>query len=166
MLEAHLNCQTSSSSQIPSSLVRLLVQATVQLHQRLSSMFLRTPDRSHYSCLLKHMAAMFRCVWVNALCLVTTAVTLCRFLCMECGRSCESRDLLLLWQRETWWVYGGMLSSAVDRERFAELTRNVLRTHFNEHPLVGGTSLAVYLHTYMYMLSPPPSPPPSVLAAC
>ena len=65
-----------------------------------------------------------------------------RRLCLQTGTEITSaRDLLHLWQRESWWCYSGLLSSQVDRERYRELTSHALRKHFNTSDLVSGTSI-------------------------
>ena len=48
------------------------------------------------------------------------------------GSGASSRDLLLLWQRESWWVYAGGLGSEVDRERYWEAVCHALRKFFSQ----------------------------------
>ena len=48
------------------------------------------------------------------------------------GSGASSRDLLLLWQRESWWVYAGGLGSEVDRERYWEVVSHALRKFFSQ----------------------------------
>ena len=57
---------------------------------------------------------------------------LCRYLCVCGGSGASSRDLLLLWQRESWWVYAGGLGSEVDRERYWEAVCHALRKFFSQ----------------------------------
>ena len=60
-----------------------------------------------------------------------------RKLCEESIRSTlKSHDLVLLWQRESWWVYAGPLSSELDRERYWETVSHTLNKYFNEDPMV------------------------------
>ena len=61
----------------------------------------------------------------------------CRSLCsvLECGPP-ESVDPLTAWQRTSWWVYAGLMSSAVDRERYWEVVSHALRKYFNQHSKV------------------------------
>ena len=49
----------------------------------------------------------------------------------------KSHDLVLSWQRESWWMYGGALSSELDRERYREAVCHALNKYFNEDPMVG-----------------------------
>ena len=56
----------------------------------------------------------------------------CRYLCVCGGSGASSRDLLLLWQRESWWVYAGGLGSEVDRERYWEAVCHALRKFFSQ----------------------------------
>ena len=55
-----------------------------------------------------------------------------RYLCVCGGSGASSRDLLLLWQRESWWVYAGGLGSEVDRERYWEAVCHALRKFFSQ----------------------------------
>ena len=54
---------------------------------------------------------------------------------LECG-SPEAVDPLTAWQRTSWWVYAGLMSSAVDRERYWEVVSHALRKYFNQHSKV------------------------------
>ena len=48
----------------------------------------------------------------------------------------DASELVLSWQRESWWLYGGVLSSALDRERYWEAVSHALNKYFNEDPMV------------------------------
>ena len=68
------------------------------------------------------MYTYMSCMW--ELCFF---MCLYRYLCVCGGRGASSRDLLLLWQCESWWVYAGVLGSEVDRERYWEAVCHALR---------------------------------------
>ena len=65
------------------------------------------------------------------------AISAHRHLCMCCGCGTSSRDLLLLWNRESWWVYAGGLGSEVDRERYWEVVCHALRKFCSQQEEVG-----------------------------
>ena len=48
----------------------------------------------------------------------------------------DTSELVLSWQRESWWLYSGVLSSALDRERYWEAVSHALNKYFNEDPMV------------------------------
>ena len=48
----------------------------------------------------------------------------------------DGSELVLSWQRESWWLYSGVLSSALDRERYWEAVSHALNKYFNEDPMV------------------------------
>jgi hypothetical protein len=48
----------------------------------------------------------------------------------------DGSELVLSWQRESWWLYGGVLSSGLDRERYWEAVSHALNKYFNEDPMV------------------------------
>ena len=54
----------------------------------------------------------------------------------------DSSELVLLWQRESWWLYSGVLSSALDRERYWEAVSHALSKYFNEDSMVCSIHLA------------------------
>jgi len=60
---------------------------TVELQERLRSMFLRTPDRAHYSFALGDLEKIFR------------------NLMMSLAPGFSQKDLLLLWRHECDWIY-------------------------------------------------------------
>ena len=110
--------KSPASHVITDDLIDNLVHAALQIHDKLKSLFLSTPERCHYVFTLRDIAAVFRQV--------------CR--CSEPG--VRSHDLMLLWQRESWWAYGGVLSSEVDRERFWETVTHTLRKFFSGNEMV------------------------------
>lgn len=84
-----------------------------------------------------------------------------RQLCLQCSAEVTPRDLLLMWERESWWTYSGALSSEVDRERYWEVVTHALRKHFSQSDLVSGreklaanpvTTARVY-HSYKHTCS-------------
>lgn len=62
-----------------------------------------------------------------------------RQLCLGSRPGVSSRELLLLWQRQSWWVYGGVLASEVDRERYWETVSRALRKHFSQSDMVSSS---------------------------
>ena len=80
--------------------------------------------------------------YVHCIYMCTPHRHLCRLQC-----SVTRRDLVLAWQRESWWTYSGALSSEVDRERYWEVVCRALRKHFSQSDLVSTWQLS---YIYMY----------------
>ena len=75
---------------------------------------------------------------ISAYC--TVVFSPCRKLCSVAVK--DSSELVLLWQRESWWLYSGVLSSALDRERYWEAVSHALSKYFNEDFMVCSIYLA------------------------
>ncbi|KAK3108743.1 hypothetical protein FSP39_014630 [Pinctada imbricata] len=81
-------------------LLNLLVKVTVELQDRLRSMFLPTAQRCHYIFTLKDLAVLFK------------------NLCLSLQPGCTKKNLMLLWQHECSWVYAHRMVSEVDCRRY------------------------------------------------
>lgn len=138
----------------------------MQVHYQLCALFLPSLERQHYLFNLRHIAGLFRytCMSTPPIyyapcfeCFCTNTVSMCvqnfaiynvcvlssflpnRQLCLQCSAEVTPRDLLLMWERESWWTYSGVLSSEVDRERYWEVITHALRKHFSQSDLVSET---------------------------
>lgn len=58
-----------------SDVLQRLVAMAIQVHRRVGTMFLVTPDRLHYLFSLQHVASVFRCVLVSYYTYVYLAIT-------------------------------------------------------------------------------------------
>ena len=59
------------------------------------------------------------------------------------ARNVHVQDLLLEWQRQTWWKWAGQMSSQVDRDRYWETVSHALRKYFNQDSMVRTKYLAM-----------------------
>ncbi|XP_076457719.1 uncharacterized protein LOC143291635 isoform X3 [Babylonia areolata] len=89
-----------------------LVCVTVELHNRMRTMFLPTAQRCHYIFTARDLANIFRNV------------------CLSLQPGCDKRNLLLLWQHECYWVYGRRMVSEVDIRRFRQAFITAVRKQF------------------------------------
>nr|KAG5694045.1 hypothetical protein BaRGS_025624 [Batillaria attramentaria] len=85
---------------------------TVELHNRLRTMFLPTAQRCHYIFTARDLANIFRNI------------------CLSLQPACEKSSLLLLWQHECYWVYGRRMVSEVDIRRFRQAFITAVRKQF------------------------------------
>lgn len=56
----HVKSETTNEQVFDSDVIYNLVQAAVQVHKKVESMFLATPDRIHYIFTLRNLAIVFR----------------------------------------------------------------------------------------------------------
>ncbi|XP_055866060.1 uncharacterized protein LOC106055129 isoform X2 [Biomphalaria glabrata] len=91
--------------------VHSIVKVTVELSERMRTMFLPTSQRCHY-------------VFTRDL------GTIFRNLCLSLQPGCNKRNLLLLWQHECFWVYGKRMVNEVDFRRFRQAFITAVRKQF------------------------------------
>ncbi|XP_069829066.1 uncharacterized protein [Dendropsophus ebraccatus] len=96
-------------------IILAITKVSIELQERLRTVFLRTSQRCHYIFTLRDLAKIFRNI------------------CLSLDGKATNEDLLRLWRHECDWVYGHRMSSAVDYSRYAqELTIAVQKVFINE----------------------------------
>ncbi|KAH9514965.1 hypothetical protein Btru_021540, partial [Bulinus truncatus] len=93
------------------TVVQSIVKVTVELAERMRSMFLPTSQRCHYI-FTRDLGTIFR------------------NLCLSLQPGCNKRSLLLLWQHECFWVYGKRMVNEVDFRRFRQAFITAVRKQF------------------------------------
>ncbi|GFR61341.1 dynein beta chain, ciliary [Elysia marginata] len=89
-----------------------MVKVTVELSERMRSMFLPTAQRCHYFFTTRDLSTIFRNI------------------CLSLRPGCNKRNLLLLWQHEAFWVYGKRMVNEVDFRRFRQAFVTAVRKQF------------------------------------
>ncbi|GFO25145.1 dynein beta chain, ciliary-like, partial [Plakobranchus ocellatus] len=89
-----------------------MVKVTVELSDRMRSMFLPTAQRCHYFFTTRDLSTIFRNI------------------CLSLRPGCNKRNLLLLWQHEAFWVYGKRMVNEVDFRRFRQAFVTAVRKQF------------------------------------
>ncbi|XP_075192459.1 uncharacterized protein LOC142291659 [Anomaloglossus baeobatrachus] len=96
-------------------LILAITKVSIELQERLRTVFLGTSQRCHYIFTLRDLAKMFRNI------------------CLSLDGKTTNENLLRLWRHECDWVYGHRMSSAVDYSRYVqELTIAVQKVFINE----------------------------------
>ncbi|KAK6172547.1 hypothetical protein SNE40_016179 [Patella caerulea] len=95
-------------------LIGLVVSVTVELQDRLRTMFLPTAQRCHYIFTIRDLSVIFKNV------------------CLSLRPGCSKSDLLLLWQHECFWVYGHRMVNEVDIRRFRQALFTAVRKQFTD----------------------------------
>ncbi|XP_070202269.1 uncharacterized protein [Littorina saxatilis] len=98
--------------------ISCLVCVSVELTNRLRTMFLPTAQRCHYIFTARDLANIFR------------------NMCLSLQPGCDKRNLLLLWQHECYWVYGRRMVSEVDIRRFRQAFTTAVRKQFIDDDLI------------------------------
>ncbi|XP_069115919.1 uncharacterized protein [Argopecten irradians] len=93
-------------------LLSLIVQVNVDLQDRLRSMFLPTAQRCHYIFTVRDLSTIFK------------------NLCLSLQPGCSKKNVLLLWQHETFWVYGHRMVLDVDFRRFKQAFSTAVKKEF------------------------------------
>ncbi|XP_075053831.1 uncharacterized protein LOC142139871 [Mixophyes fleayi] len=96
-------------------LIIAITKVSIELQERLRTVFLGTSQRCHYIFTLRDLAKIFRNI------------------CLSLDGGTTTDKLLLLWRHECDWVFGQRMSSSVDYSRFVqELTIAVQKVFINE----------------------------------
>ncbi|XP_077152557.1 uncharacterized protein LOC143816267 [Ranitomeya variabilis] len=96
-------------------LILAIAKVSIELQERLRTVFLGTSQRCHYIFTLRDLAKIFRNI------------------CLSLDGKTTSEKLLRLWRHECDWVYGHRMSSAVDYSRYVqEMTIAVQKDFINE----------------------------------
>ena len=68
-------------------------------------------------------------------------VPVCRSLCdrLSARPDVQLQDILLEWQRVSWWKWAGQMSSQVDRDRYWDLLSHSLRKFLDQDIMVRRT---------------------------
>ncbi|EDV28903.1 uncharacterized protein TRIADDRAFT_19158, partial [Trichoplax adhaerens] len=102
------------TDQILRSILSSIVNVTIEVQNKMRTMFLRTSSRCHYLFTMRDLTLIFR------------------NLCLSLGPGCPSRDLLLLWKHECYWIYAHRLVSEVDEERYNQAFITAARKEFSK----------------------------------
>ncbi|XP_075707241.1 uncharacterized protein LOC142741794 [Rhinoderma darwinii] len=96
-------------------LILAIIKVSIELQERLRTVFLGTSQRCHYIFTLRDLAKIFRNI------------------CLSLDGRTTNEKLLILWRHECDWVYGHRMSSAVDFNRYVqELTIVVQKVFISE----------------------------------
>ncbi|KAG8587471.1 hypothetical protein GDO81_005673 [Engystomops pustulosus] len=99
-------------------LILAITKVSIELQERLRTVFLGTSQRCHYIFTLRDLAKIFRNI------------------CLSLDGRTTNEKLLRLWRHECEWVYGHRMSSAVDYSRYVqELTIAAQKVFMNEEEL-------------------------------
>ncbi|KAM4702001.1 uncharacterized protein O3C94_002925 [Discoglossus pictus] len=91
---------TTAASDALQGLLTSIATVSIELQERLRTVFLRTSQRCHYIFTLRDLSKIFRNI------------------CLSLDGSTTSEKLLGLWRHECDWVYGYKMSSSVDYNRY------------------------------------------------
>eukprot|EP00105_Crassostrea_gigas_P044993 XP_019929141.1 PREDICTED: dynein beta chain, ciliary isoform X4 [Crassostrea gigas] len=94
------------------SLLSLIVKVTVELQDRVRSMYLTTSQRCHYMFTMRDLSVIFK------------------NLCLSLRPGCSKRNLMLLWQHECTWVYSHRMVSEVDVRRYRQAFVTAVKKEF------------------------------------
>ncbi|XP_056412427.1 uncharacterized protein LOC130355786 isoform X2 [Hyla sarda] len=83
-------------------LILAITKVSIELQERLRTVFLGTSQRCHYIFTLRDLAKIFRNI------------------CLSLDGKATNENLLRLWRHECDWVYGHRMSSAVDHSRYIQ----------------------------------------------
>ncbi|KAM9320087.1 uncharacterized protein PAF06_004553 [Gastrophryne carolinensis] len=100
--ENKATCAGSMSSECIQDLIGAVTKVSIELQERLRTVFLGTPQRCHYIFTLRDLAKIFR------------------NLCLSLDGGTSAEKLLRLWRHECDWVYGHRMSSSVDYNRYVQ----------------------------------------------
>nr|XP_039248070.1 LOW QUALITY PROTEIN: dynein beta chain, ciliary-like [Styela clava] len=92
-----------------------ITMVTIELQERLRSMYLSVPDRAHYLFTLNDLDRIFR------------------NLILSLRKDCHHKDLLLRWRHECDWTYGRRMVSDVDLERYQQAFDTAVRKYLTEN---------------------------------
>ncbi|XP_071095883.1 uncharacterized protein [Haliotis cracherodii] len=106
------------------SCVSLIVKVTVELQDRLRTMFLPTAPRCHYIFTTRDLSTIFRNI------------------CLSQQPDSSRKHILHLWQHECFWIYGRRMVNDVDFRRFKQAFTTAVRKQFtNEEQIQLVTSI-------------------------
>ncbi|XP_053409232.1 uncharacterized protein LOC123561373 isoform X4 [Mercenaria mercenaria] len=106
------------NEEILKKLLSMIVQVTIELQERLRSMFLPTAQRCHYIFTVKDLSCIFKNI------------------CLSLQPGVAKKNLLLLWQHECYWVYGHRMVNEVDFRRFRQAFNVSTKKEFADDELV------------------------------
>ncbi|XP_064650622.1 uncharacterized protein LOC135502065 isoform X3 [Lineus longissimus] len=91
------------------TLLTTLVKVTVELQDRLRTMYLPIAQRVHYVFNMKTLSTIFR------------------NLCLSLRPGCKRLSLMQLWQNECFWAYGARMINEVDSQRYNTAFRRAVK---------------------------------------
>lgn len=89
-----------------------IVKATIELNDRMRSMFNITNRRIHYVFSMKQLTQLFRNLSISL------------------TPECSIDDLLYLWHHELYWIYGKRLYDEIDQQRYQQLYKTIVKKYF------------------------------------
>ncbi|CAF4106350.1 unnamed protein product, partial [Adineta steineri] len=94
------------------SILDRIVKGTVELNQRMRSMYQINSQRIHYVFSMKQLTQIFR------------------NLCVSLTPECSIEDILYLWHHECQWLYGKRLYDQIDQQRYQQLYKTIVKKYF------------------------------------
>ncbi|CAF4591105.1 unnamed protein product, partial [Rotaria sp. Silwood2] len=111
-LKDKLNNQTSRRFEYIRLIIERIVKGTVELNDRMRSMFNIINKRIHYVFSMKQLTQLFRNI------------------CISLTPECSIDDLLYLWHHELDWIYGKRLFDQIDQQRYQQLYQTIVKKYF------------------------------------
>ncbi|UJR11505.1 hypothetical protein I4U23_015686 [Adineta vaga] len=94
------------------SIIDRIVKGTVDLNERMRTMYQINHQRIHYVFSMKQLTQLFR------------------NLCVSLTPECSIDDLLELWHHECEWLYGKRLFDQIDQQRYQQLYKTIVKKYF------------------------------------
>ncbi|CAF1148393.1 unnamed protein product [Adineta ricciae] len=94
------------------SIIDRIVKGTVDLNERMRTMYQINHQRIHYVFSMKQLTQLFR------------------NLCVSLTPECSIEDLLELWHHECEWLYGKRLFDQIDQQRYQQLYKTIVKKYF------------------------------------
>ncbi|CAF4014418.1 unnamed protein product, partial [Rotaria sordida] len=111
-LKDKLTTQTLKRLEYLRLIIERIVKGTVELNDRMRTMFNITSQRIHYVFTMKQLTQVFRNI------------------CISLTPESSIDDLLYLWHHELDWIYGKRLFDQTDQQRYLQLYQTIVKKYF------------------------------------
>jgi dynein heavy chain, axonemal len=108
------NMSVSSRMKNLQDVLKNVVQSSIELNNKMRSIYLEKSQRLHYVFTLRLLTSLFR------------------QMCVSLSPECSKEELLLLWHHECDWLYGFRMIDNVDVERYQLAYKTVVKMNFND----------------------------------
>lgn len=107
--------------------LKSIIRSSIELNNKMGSIYLEKSGRVHYLFTLQ------------------TLTTLFRHICISLAPDSNKFQLLALWNHECEWLFGNRLVNKVDKQRFNQTYKIVIKKHFSDiHDLTLLTSKKIF----------------------
>ncbi|CAF5127900.1 unnamed protein product, partial [Rotaria sp. Silwood1] len=111
-LKDKINSQTYKRLEYLRLIIERIVKGTVELNERMRTMYNITNKRIHYVFSMKQLTQVFRNISISL------------------TPECSIDDLLYLWHHELYWIYGKRLVDQIDQQRYQQLYQTIVKKYF------------------------------------